>query len=144
MKLNLKIVTPERVLYEGEVDQVSLTTQMGQITVLPNHIPLVANLQPGEIIIKKGHEYLDIASQGGFVEISPLSVVVLADAAARADELDEKQVEEAVKRAEAAVSQVGVADHDYAALKAMLDVEVSKLRVARRYKQRGFRTSADQ
>jgi len=136
-KLNLKVVTPERVLHEGEIDQATLPTAMGQITVLPHHIPLVSNLVPGEIVIKHGQEEIFIVCDGGFVEVTPGGLVVLADAGQRADEVDEQIVEEAIKRAEQALAQAGTADPNYAVLRGKLDREMSRLRVARRYKQRG-------
>ena len=99
-KINIKITTPERVVMSDEVDGVVLPTAMGEIGILPHHIPLVALLAPGEIRVKKNNEELLLAVSGGFIEVQPTRVVVLADTAEHAEEIDEQRAEEARKRAE--------------------------------------------
>ena len=71
-KINFKIITPERVVYSDEVDQVSLMTRDGEITVLPHHIPLVTILQAGELRYKKGAEEKAIAISGGLRRYAPI------------------------------------------------------------------------
>ncbi|MFH0873996.1 MAG: ATP synthase F1 subunit epsilon [Candidatus Komeilibacteria bacterium] len=140
MLLHLKIVTPERVLHEGEVEQVTLPTPLGEITILPHHIPLVSVLSPGEIIVKSAHEEVFIAIEGGFVEIIPDGLVVLADAGQMAAEIDEARVQEAIERAQKALATTGVQDKNYEMLRALIERETSKIKVARRYKDRGIHT----
>ncbi len=90
-----KIITPERVVFSDEVDQVTMMTKSGEITVLPHHIPLVTLLQPGELRYKKNGDDQYIAVSGGFAEVRPdNSIVILADTAEHAHEinLDRKSV----------------------------------------------------
>ena len=91
-----EIVTPEKVILSEVITQVVVPTKAGEITVLPNHISLVSNLRPGVITAKKedGGEVV-MAVSGGFLEVLKDKVVVLADTAERADDLDEDRVKEA-------------------------------------------------
>ncbi|MEK7511991.1 MAG: ATP synthase F1 subunit epsilon, partial [Patescibacteria group bacterium] len=100
MKINFKIATPERVVFKDEVDSITLPTQSGEITILPNHLPLISVLKPGDIVIKKGNDAFDIAVSGGFIEVLSTKVVVLADTAERSEEIDVARAEAAVKRAQ--------------------------------------------
>jgi len=139
-QIKLKIVTPEKILFENTVSQVSISTTMGEITVLPNHIPLVSELSPGEVVIKssKGEEGL-MAISGGFVEVLPDQVVILADTAERAEDIDEARAEQARQQAEE-VLKTKVADSEaFAMFTAKIEKEMARLKVARKYKTRGVR-----
>lgn len=139
--LKLKIVTPEKILFEETVSQVSISTVMGEITILPNHIPLVSKLAPGEIVVKKdkGEEGL-MAVSGGFVEVLPDQVIILADTAEYAEDIDEERAEEARKKAEE-VLKTKVADAEgFAMFTAKMEKELARLKVARKYKKKGVRT----
>ena len=68
-KLKLKIVTPERLVLEEEVDQVTLPTTEGEITILPDHIPIIATLASGDVVAKSNDEYVPMAVSGGFIEV---------------------------------------------------------------------------
>ncbi|OGG87649.1 ATP synthase F1 subunit epsilon [Candidatus Kuenenbacteria bacterium RIFCSPHIGHO2_02_FULL_39_13] len=134
--IKLKIVTPEKVVLSDTVAQVSLDTKMGQITILPNHLPLVAELVPGEIIVKKsakGREQESwVAVSGGFVEVLPDTVVVLADTAEYAAEIDQARAEEARIKAEELLKEKMVDSEEYAYVAAKLQKELARLRVVRR------------
>ena len=81
--IKFKIVTPEKVVYEADIDSVSLPTEQGEITVLPNHIPLVSTVVAGELVVRKGNEVQPMAVSGGFVEVrAGNEVIVLAGPAA--------------------------------------------------------------
>jgi len=137
-KIKFQITTPEREVYSDEVDQVTLPTLDGEITVLPNHLPLVSVLVPGEAkVIRDGEETL-MAVSGGFIEIQHDSkVIVLADTAERADELDIEKIEEAKKNAEKALEEKrDLDDESFAEAAATLERELARLRVARK-KYRG-------
>jgi len=136
-KISFKIITPERVIFEDQVDQVSLPTPDGEITVLPDHIPLVSVLQPGELRCKKGNTEYSLAVSGGFCEVRPdNSLVVLADTAERAEEIDLARAEEAKARAEKLMTEARHhEDVDYAALAAKLEKEFSRVRVANKYRK---------
>jgi F-type H+-transporting ATPase subunit epsilon len=131
--IRLKIVTPEKIVLSDSVSQVSLDTKMGQITVLPNHIPLVAELVPGEITVKReGKEEDWMAVSGGFVEVLPDAVVVLADTAEYAEDIDEARAEEARKKAQELLKEKKVDEVEYTLVAAKLQKELARLRVVRR------------
>lgn len=103
--LKLKIVTPERLVLEEMVDQVSLPTTLGEITVLPDHVPLVTGLLSGDVVAFVGGEHVPMAMVGGFVEIKKneegiTEVAVLADFAEHLGELSDEKIEQAKKKAE--------------------------------------------
>ncbi len=99
--IKFEIVTPERVVLKEQIKEATIPTKEGEITVLPNHIPLVSILVPGVIELKKENEEKEIISiSGGFVEVLKDKIVILADTAERAEEIDEKRLEEARKKAE--------------------------------------------
>ncbi len=135
--MQFKIVTPERQVFADEVSQVTMMTTMGEITVLPHHIPLVCNLVPGEIKYKKKDEELSIAVSGGFAEVRPDgSVVILADTAEHAHEIDLTRAEAARVRAEKLMSEARHKDDvDYAALAAQMEKAMARLRVGNKYRK---------
>ncbi|MBI4285773.1 MAG: F0F1 ATP synthase subunit epsilon [Chloroflexi bacterium] len=96
----LDVVTAERVVYSDDVDMVVAPGVEGQLGILPHHAPLMTMLQPGELLVKKGTEESCIAITGGYLEVRPDRVVVLADAAERAEDIDVCRAEEAMKRAQ--------------------------------------------
>lgn len=135
MKIKFKIATPERVVYEAEVDQVTLSTQMGEITVLPNHIPLVSSLKPGELVVKIGKEDLPLAVSGGFMEFAENQMTILADTVERVEEIDEARAEAARSRVKDLLDKkVSAEAVDFTALAAKMEKELARLKVARKYK----------
>lgn len=137
-KIIFQITTPEREVYRGEVDQATMPTLEGEITVLPNHSPLVSVLVPGEIRLVEGDNEIGMAVSGGFIEVRPgNNVVVLADTAERAEELDIEKIEAAKKKAEAALAEKREMDEEaFAEAAAALERELARLKVARK-KYRG-------
>lgn len=135
--LNFKLVTPERTVLSQELVSLSCPTSLGQITILPNHTPLVANLVPGELLAKTQNDEFYIAVTGGFVQINPGSqVVVLADAAEHSYEINLSRAEEAKKRAEKAMKEVRASDEEYVKVAAALDRSLARLNVARKRSHR--------
>ncbi|MEK7652172.1 MAG: F0F1 ATP synthase subunit epsilon [Patescibacteria group bacterium] len=134
MKLKFQIVTPERVVLSKEVDALTCPTEMGQITVLPNHIPLIASLMPGELIAKNDNQTEHIAVSGGFIEVRPGNdIVILADTAERSDEINAERAEQAKKRAEDAMQQAStLSKEEYAATEAALQRSLVRLKVAKK------------
>ena len=147
--ITFEIATPERVVYKEEVDSLTLPTKDGEITVLPNHIPLVSALVPGAITVRKGKEESYMAVSGGFIEVQPsfakasegkpqTRVVVLADTAERAEELTEAAIEKARMDAENALKEKrSMDDETFAAAAAGLERELARLKVARSHRARG-------
>ncbi len=135
--LKFKIATPEKVVYEDEIEQVSIPTTSGEITVMENHIPLVSVVQAGELKIKDKDGDHILAIAGGFLEIrDDNELIILADNAERADEIDLDRAEQARKRAleqiEAAKSGENI---DFAKLQAVIDREMNRIRVGKKYKK---------
>ncbi|MBU1131323.1 F0F1 ATP synthase subunit epsilon [Patescibacteria group bacterium] len=136
MKIKFKIATPERVVYEDEIDQITLPTKVGEITILPNHLPLVSSLMPGEILIKKGNEEMPIAVSGGFVELHNNNLVILADTAERVEEIDIERAEAGRRKAQDTLEKKQDADEvDFTALAAKMEKEMARLKVAKKYKK---------
>jgi len=135
--IKFEIVTPERVVLKEEIAQISVPTKMGEITVLPNHIPLVASLMPGVIEVKKIDGSSEIIStSGGFIEVLKNKIVILADSAERAEELDEKKIEEARIRAEKAKDEVEKMEEEtFAGLNAQIAKELARSHAVKRWKK---------
>ena len=134
--LQLSIIIPERTVYDGQIDQVTLPTTEGEITVLPHHVPLVSVLASGELRMRTGTTDTPIVVAGGFVEVLPNSrVAVLADDALRVEELDIAAIEAARDRARKALEEKRhVDDTSFADAAAALQRELARLRVARKYR----------
>lgn len=132
-KLTFEITTQERTVFKDEVDQVSLPTEQGEITILPHHIPLVSNLVAGELKIKKGDETIYMAVSGGFIEVQSHKVTILADMAERAEEIDLKKAQEAKIRAQKLLEEKRGAERvDFTAIAAKLEKELVRIKVAER------------
>lgn len=130
--INFKIVTPERVVFEEKVDAVSLPTPEGEITILPHHIPLVTLLSAGVLTMKKGSEVIHLAVSGGVIEVDGKNVVVLADTAERADELEEEKILKARQAAEKLMKEKKDDKEGFAEASAALERELARLKVVRR------------
>ena len=96
----LRVITPNRVFYEGKVDMVEFDTTEGEIGVLPGHIPLTVIIKPGVLRIYEAAGEKQAALHSGFAEILPDGVTILAEIVEWADEIDEHRAEAALKRAE--------------------------------------------
>ncbi len=134
MKIKFKIVTPEKTVFESEIDQASLPVADGEVTILPNHRPYIAALKAGEITLKKDADEIVMAASGGFIEFNQNNLVVLADTAERAEEIDLKRAEEAKVRAEEAMKEKESMDNiEYARAAAAIEKEMARLRVGRKH-----------
>ncbi len=129
MPFHPEIVTAERVVLSDEVDQVNAPTKDGRVGILPRHAPLLTILDIGELDIIKGDVRTPFAVTGGFMEVLPNRVTILADAAERADEIDEARAEEARRRAEEQIAQRR-SDQDMALAEAELRRAIIRLKVA--------------
>jgi F-type H+-transporting ATPase subunit epsilon len=129
-KLDVEVVTGERsVLTESDADMVIVPGSDGVLGVLPSHAPLITTLSAGELRIKKGTSEQSLVVFGGFAEITPTKVVILADSAERVEEIDVARAEAARKRAEDALANVKDAV-ELAAAEAALRRAVVRLKVA--------------
>jgi F-type H+-transporting ATPase subunit epsilon len=139
MPLLLDIVTPERLAYSGSVDSVQLPGSEGELGVLPHHAPLIANLGHGELRIRKGGTEETFAVFGGFLQVLPDRVVVMAESADLASEIDLERAHEARLEAERALEGGGHDGADLAAARATLQQALLRIRVAERRHREGPR-----
>lgn len=136
MPLKLDIVTAERIVYSADVDEVIAPGVQGQLGILPHHAPLMTILQGGELIVKKGAQEDILAISGGFLEVRPDHVIILADQAERAEEIDAARAEEARKRAEERLKGHREDGKDTARAEAALRRAVVRLSVVEKIKRR--------
>ncbi len=135
--IKFEIVTPERVVLKDKIMQITVPTKSGEITVLPGHIPLVAPLMAGVIETKKKDGSVEVMSvSGGFIEVLRDKVVVLADTAERAAEIDLGRAEEAIKRAQEAKEKIREFDKvRFANINASLAKELARTKAVKRWKK---------
>lgn len=135
MPIHLKMLTPERTIYDADVEQITLPTMDGEITILQNHIPLVSVLRAGEMHVVKNGDEIPMAIAGGFIEVQPDSnVEILADAVERIEEIDLERAEAARTRAEAYLREKKFeTDVEYAALQAQLERALVRIRIAKKH-----------
>jgi len=133
--VKLSLVTPERKTFEGDIDQVTIPSTEGNITVLPNHMSLVTSIIPGELIFKQGSKETSIASGYGFAQINGKQVSILTDLAEEATDISEKEAEEARKRAEETLkNKERLSSEEYAVVAASLEKSLTRLRIKRRHR----------
>lgn len=133
--LKCDIVTVERLVYSDEVDMVVAPGIMGTLGILPKHAPLITALEEGELRLKKGEEEESFAVSGGYMEVRPDRVIIMADTAERADEIDEARAEAARQRAEQLLTEKPP-DMDRAAIEGALRRSHVRLKVARKKRRR--------
>ncbi|MCL5433054.1 MAG: ATP synthase F1 subunit epsilon [Patescibacteria group bacterium] len=136
MNLTLEIITPEKIVYKDDVDEVLVETVNGQIGILPNHIGLLTQVVPGELIIKKGKSVQFLAITGGFLEVIKNKATILADYAVRSDQIEVSRALAAQKRAEQSVKEAKekANDRDFAIAESELRRAILELKVARKRK----------
>jgi F-type H+-transporting ATPase subunit epsilon len=139
MPLQLEIVTPERLAYSDTVDAVQLPGAEGEMGVLPNHAPLLATLGVGELRIRKGADEEVFAIVGGFVQVRPDKVVVMAETADMASEIDLEKAQEARREAERALESGYHEGADLAVARAALQQALLRIRLAERRHREGPR-----
>lgn len=138
LRIKFKIVTPERTVHEAQIDQITLPVLDGEVTILPGHRAYIAALKAGEIMFKADGKETLMATSGGFVEFKDNNLVVLADTAEAAGEIDVKRAEEARERAEQLKKEkVSMNDMEYAKVAAAIEKETARLRVAKKHHSRG-------
>ena len=134
--IKLEIVTAERLIFSEDVNMVIAPGVQGYLGILPHHAPLMTMLQPGELRVKKEGEEISLVVSGGFLEVRPDKIVVLADTAERAEEIDITRAEAAKKRAEERLKDRGEPGVDYLRAEAALRRSLARLKVAERRRKR--------
>ena len=139
MPLLLEIVTPERLAYSDMVDAVVLPGIEGELGVLPHHAPLVTMLGVGELRVRKAGAEESFAIVGGFLQVRPDKVVVMAETADMASEIDLEKAQEARREAERLLESAPTDATDLAAARAQLQASLLRIRVAERRHREGPR-----
>src|SRR5258708_40070452 len=134
--LQLKVITPEEQVKDEQVEQVNVSTGDGEIGILPHHANLMAKVIPGELRIKKGGKIETFAVGEGFLQVTNNTLTILADLAQDVDQINEKEVEEAKKRAEQALKEKTLSNEEYAETLAVLEKSLAQLKVKRRHRVR--------
>ena len=133
MPLTLEIVTPEAKVYSDTIDSVVIPTVEGEIGILPGHIPLVTQVQDGELRVQKGGQIQLLAVSGGFAQVDDHNVRVLAERAISEEKIDEGAVEAALKRAEQELKEAKNIDpQQYEHLQSLIRYSGVQLAVKRR------------
>jgi F-type H+-transporting ATPase subunit epsilon len=133
-KLRLEIVTPEETTFSEDVEMVTLPGVVGQMGVYPQHVPLITQMVPGEIIVRLSGRDVFLAAGEGLIEITASRVSVLTDLAVKADRIDEAKAEEARRRAEARLREK-LSDEEVASVNASLARSLAQLHVKRRQRK---------
>ncbi len=131
-KLLLEIVTPVERIFSGEVDEVVIPGIEGELGILPEHSPLLTQVTPGELRYRQGTKENRMAIGEGFVEVTPAQISLLTDLAVNAADIDEQQVQEAIRRAEATMREPHIGGEELAFVQANLEKSLAQLRVKRR------------
>jgi len=144
-QLLLKIITPEKLVFKEMVDQVSLPTTLGEITVLPEHIPLITALTSGDVVAVVAGEHIPMTVVGGFLEVKQdenkvTNVSVLADFAEHVGELSDDKIEKAKARADELKKQMENKDHvDYEHFVTELERSLTRVRIADKWRNKKYR-----
>lgn len=134
-KLHLKVVTPEKLIFDEEVDEVVVTTDLGEIGILPFHANLMSNVIPGEMRIKNGNQAKVLATGSGLLQMVDNTLSIITDLAQGVEDINEKEIEEAKARAQSALEKT-LTDEEYAETVAILERSLAQLKVKRRHKVR--------
>ena len=130
--LRLEIVTPEARAYSDDVELVLLPAVEGEMGIYPQHIPLITQLKPGELVVTKNGKQTALAVGEGFVEVTGTKVSVLVDMALNESEIDENAAEQAIKRAEARLKEDNIGLEESAMVQAAIAKSMAQLHVKRR------------
>jgi len=135
MNLLLEIITPEKVVYSDEVNEIIVQTVNGEIAILPHHVNLLTQISPGEMIVKKGSNLQHLAVTGGFLEVMNNKVSILAEYAIKAQDIEVEKAMEAKKRAEKVMKEKST-DNEVKIAQAEIMKAILELKVATRHKKR--------
>jgi F-type H+-transporting ATPase subunit epsilon len=139
MPIRLEIVTGEHEVYSDDVDSVVAPGVDGEMGILPKHAALMTVLQPGELRVTKGGQEVLMAVTGGFLEVLPHKITILADTAERAEDIDEARAEKARQRAQEYLAAAARGDQiDVARAQAAMRRASVRLKVAQKKKRRGL------
>ena len=129
-KIQLRLVTPSRLLLDEEVDEVTAPGVLGEFGVLPNHIAFLATLEIGEMSYKLGNQRVNLALSGGYAEVLDNVMTVLANAAELGDEIDVERARKAREKTEKKLEELNREDKEFAVTEAALHRALLRLQIA--------------
>lgn len=133
MAFHFKLITPENVSISEDLESLTCDTELGQITILQNHTPMIANLVPGELIMKGSNSQTFLSLSGGVLSVeSGGDVMILADEALHIEDLSVEEAEKAIEKGKHAIKQGSLSELEYAKTAASIEHALSKLKIARR------------
>lgn len=135
MTLYLEIITPEKIVFRDDVNEVIAPTAKGQIGILPNHTSLLTQIVSGELIVKKGNSEQYLAVAGGFLEVNKNKITVLTDYAIHDKDIEVAKTLEAQKRAEKLMKEK-TSEKDFAEIQTQLQRSLLELKIAGRRKRK--------
>lgn len=137
--MQLQVITPEKVIYDGEIDELIVPTVNGEIAILPHHVNLLTQVVPGEMTIKHSGKEQHLAVTGGFLQITNDTISLLADYAVRSEEIDAKKALDAQERAEKKLKETGenLSEREYADIQSDLRRAITQLKVIRKHHRGG-------
>jgi F-type H+-transporting ATPase subunit epsilon len=134
--IKLDIVTTEQIVFSGLVNYIAVPGIDGELGILPHHSALITMLKPGKLKIRRENEEICVAVGGGFIDIRPERVIVLADIAERDDYIDMQKAEEAIHRARQVLLDRQTSAGDKATIEASLRLEITRLNIAEKRKKK--------
>jgi len=141
MPIRCEIVSQDRLVYEGEADIVMVPGSLGEMGILAGHAPLLSTLELGVIRVKNGDQEEVFTVTGGFVEVQPDIVTIMADAAENVEEIDIQRAEEAMERASKLLAEDSPTDPDvYLRIQSALKRSSLRLKTVEQYRKRGQRS----
>jgi F-type H+-transporting ATPase subunit epsilon len=143
-QLKLKIVTPEKLILEEYVDQVTIPTTEGELTILPNHISMIAGLSSGDVVAFISGEHIPMAVSGGFVEVKQVGgeteVAILADYAEHVADITEEAITKAIARAEELKKQAENKEViDFEHFESELERTLTRIKIADKWQKKKYR-----
>jgi len=143
-QLKLKIVTPEKLILEEQVDQVTIPTTEGELTILPNHISMIAQLSSGDVVARNSGEDIPMAVSGGFVEVKQTDgetqVAILADYAEHVVDITEDTIKKAIARAEELKKQAENKEIvDFEHFESELERNLTRVKIADKWRKKKYR-----
>jgi len=139
-QLKLKIITPEKTVYEDMVDSITLPTTEGEIGIFPDHIPIVSALKSGDIVASKNGEHIPFAVVGGFIEFKDNTLAVLADFAEHVSEISDDAVTKAKARAEELQKMKENGDIvDFEHFESELERSLTRVKISDKWRSRKYR-----
>ncbi len=131
-ELTLEIITPDRIVFSGLVDQVTIPGSEGQFSVLKGHAPLLSSVDIGELYYRRGQNKFQYAINTGFAQVANNRVTILVETAERSDQIDRERALRAKQRAEESIGRVSRDDAEHQKLKAALLRAITRLKIAER------------